>query len=199
MIVHAVGVAGAGVGTVWLLLEHACCLPKAELLSVCLYMVTLAGTLLSSTLYNFLPPGRRKEVLRRIDHAMIYALIAGTYTPFAVHHIIRTQGNAHGLGIVWGVALAGIGLKVVFPRRLERLGFALYLGLGWAVAVLAPSVWSSLTIPTLALVLAGGVLYTVGSMIHLMTTVAYHNAAWHVLVVAAAGCHFVAVALVSTS
>lgn len=198
MIVHAVGLTGAIAGTVWLLPERACCLSDAEFSSLLIYMATLTAVLLTSAVYNLARPGRRKEFLRRIDHAMIYALIAGTYTPFAVRHIVRAHGNAHGLLAVWGVAFAGIVLKAAFPRRFERFGFALYLGLGWAIAVVAPSVWFSLTTPTLTLVLAGGVLYTAGSAVHLMTTVAYHNAVWHGFVVAAAGCHFAAVALAST-
>ncbi|MGQ9369212.1 PAQR family membrane homeostasis protein TrhA [Azospirillum sp. ST 5-10] len=197
-VIHAVGIVGAGLGALWMVPKRACCLPGVELLSLVVYTGTLAVTLLTSALYNLAPAGRRKELLRRIDHAMIYALIAGTYTPFAIRHLSRDGGRGEGLLVAWGVALAGMVLEVAFPRRFERFGFALYLGLGWAVVVLAPSVWASLATPILTLVLAGGALYTLGSAVHLMTAVAYHNAAWHALVVTAAGCHFAAVVLASS-
>ncbi len=106
-------------------------------------------------------------------------------------------GGGEDLLAVWRVTLAGMMLKLAFPRRFERFGLAPYLGLGWAMAVLAPSMWAFLTRPALVLLAVGGVLYTLGSAVPLMDTVAYHNAAWQALIVTAAGCHFAAVVLES--
>nr|WP_281414978.1 hemolysin III family protein [Azospirillum picis] len=203
MAVHAVGGATLTVIAMCLLrkpLGEATGL--ATILSFAVYLTALAGVMLSSAIYNWHRPGRRKDILRRIDHAMIYALIAGTYTPFAVRRILQPGPEAAGhplaaLVLVWVVALGGMAMKVAFPLRFERIGLALYLGLGWSMAVLAPSVWTALPWAPLLLVAAGGLLYTVGTAFHLMDRLAYSRAIWHGFVVVAAGCHVTAVALAS--
>lgn len=195
LIVHALSVLGVLIGAVWLLLFRSCCADAAEGVSLLAYMVTLGGMVFASAAYNLVRTGRVKEILRCIDHAMIYALIAGTYTPFAARHMAAAKEIVWSLWIVWGVAAAGMVLKLAFPRRLERLGLALYLGLGWALVVLGMPMWGGLGTASLLLLAAGGLLYTLGTLVHLAEKVAYHNAAWHAIVLAAAGCHFMAVVL----
>lgn len=192
-LVHALGVFGAGIGSLFLMARAADRLSTGEILALAVYTLSLGGMLLTSTTYHLLSPSRGKEVLRRVDHAMIYALIAGTYTPFAVRYMEGGGGSGVDLLGVWCVALTGMVLKLTFPRRFERFGLGLYLGLGWAMAVLAPSMWASFALPSLILLAVGGVLYTLGSVVHHMEKLAYHNAVWHALVVIAAACHFVAV------
>ncbi|NYZ11458.1 hemolysin III family protein [Azospirillum sp. RWY-5-1] len=199
LIVHALCVLGVMIGTAWLVWGSSCCTDETGRLSLFAYMVALGGMVFASSAYNAVRIGRAKEVLRRIDHAMIYALIAGTYTPFAVHHMDHAEGIGTSLWIVWGVALAGVGLKLAFPRRLERLGLALYLGLGWALLVLGMPMWGAVGTLPMVLLAVGGVLYTLGTVVHLAHRLAYHNAAWHVFVLVAAGCHFAAVVLETAS
>lgn len=195
LVVHALCVLGVLIGAAWLLLARSCCAVAAEGVPLVAYMAALAGMVLASAAYNLIRKGRVKEILRRIDHAMIYALIAGTYTPFAARHMATAEGIGTSLWIVWGVALAGVALKLAFPRRLERLGLALYLGLGWALLMLGMPMWGAVGTAPLVLLGAGGLLYTLGTAVHLAERVAYHNAVWHALVLAAAGCHFLAVVL----
>jgi hemolysin III len=194
-VVHALGGLGAGVGSVWLLSARICCLSDIRLLSLIAYLGGLGGMVLASAAYNFVRSLPVKEILRRVDHAMIFAMIAGTYTPIAVRHLMDGEGRGTGLWIVWSVACAGIVLKLVFPRRLERFGLALCLGLGWAIVVLSQPIWASMSTGALILLAGGGLLYTVGTAIHLMERLAYHNAIWHALVFTAAACHFAAIAL----
>ncbi|WP_207458232.1 hemolysin III family protein [Azospirillum sp. SYSU D00513] len=192
--VHALGLfAGLG-GGVWLLSSRAG-LPAAEWLALGAYLGGLGGMLLASAAYNTARDGRLKEILRRLDHAMIYAMIAGSYTPFAVRHMQRGGGDGTALGAAWSIALLGIVLKLCFPRRFERAGTALYLGLGWGVLFLEPGLWPTIPTASLVLLVAGGLLYTAGTAVHLMDRVRYHNAVWHGFVLAAAGCHFAAIAL----
>ena len=91
------------------------------------------------------------------------------------------------------MALGGVALKLFAPWRFERLGFVLYLGLGWAILSVAEPLWRSLSPATLVLLLAGGVVYTVGAFIHTLDRLPYNIPVWHGLVVVAASCHFAAV------
>lgn len=151
----------------------------------------LAGMLASSAAYN-LWRGPAKEIWRRVDHAMIFVMIAASYTPFVV---LRLHGSNAALlgGVVWTGALAGIALKLFFPRRFERLSLALYLGLGWALVLSFDSLVRSLAGTTVTLLIVGGVLYTLGVPLHLAHRLRFHNAAWHACVLAAAICHFAAI------
>ena len=104
------------------------------IVSVAIYGAGLLGMIGASALYNLAAPSRRKELLRRLDHAAIFLMIAGTYTPFT---LVRMGGD-WGLGIaifVWLAAVAGIALKLLYPRRLEGLSILLYLAIGWAILV----------------------------------------------------------------
>lgn len=195
LVIHALCVLGVLIGTAWLAWGRTCCIDGTGRLSLFAYIAALGGMVVASSAYHIVRTGRAKEILRRIDHAMIYALIAGTYTPFAVHHMDHAEGIVSSLWTVWGVALAGVCLKLAFPRRLERLGLALYLGLGWALVVLGLPMWGAVRTLPMVLLAVGGVLYTLGTVVHLAERIAYHNAVWHVFVLAAAACHFAAVAL----
>ncbi len=155
------------------------------------YGAGLAAMLGASAAYN-LWSGPAKEWWRRVDHAMIFVMIAGSYTPFIV---LRLHGGTAALlgGVVWTGALAGVAMKLLFPRRFERLSLVLYLGLGWALVLGFDSLVNSLAAPTLTLLLAGGILYTLGVPLHLAHRLRFHTAAWHACVLAASICHFAAI------
>ena len=145
-----------------------------------------------SAAYNLLRTSRRRDWLRRFDHAAIFAMIAGTYTPFT---ILGLQGGwSAGLTVViWSVAAIGIALKLWQPRRIEAISVALYLGLGWIGLVALQPFVAALDTSTLSLLAAGGILYSVGVIFHLWRRLPYHNAIWHGFVVVAAGIHYLAV------
>lgn len=142
------------------------------------------------SLFNANAPDRLKPFARLLDHCVIYLLIAGTYTPFCLLMIGGTEGVLL-LGLAWGFALAGIGLRLA--HRARRVGIALYVLLGWIGLVRIDAVIERLPTLGLALLAAGGVIYTLGAPIHRLTHWRYHDAIWHGSVVAAAGCHMVAV------
>ena len=192
-IVHVLGVA-LGAGAVgWLLVSSWQGAAVDVRASLAIYGVGLIGMLGASAAYNMTPSCRAKELLRRLDHAMIYVMIAGTYTPFALLAVGGLRG-AVLCAVIWMAALAGIFLKVVRPRRFEWLGFGLYLGMGWMVVAVIDRVFAALSGPSFTLLIAGGVVYTLGSGIHLMRRWRFHNAIWHGFVLAAAAAHFVAIA-----
>lgn len=192
-VVHVLGIS-LGVGAViWLLLSAWQGGSPGARTSFVIYGFGLIGMLCASAAYNMTPACRAKELLRRFDHAMIYVMIAGTYTPFALLAVGGVRG-AVLCAIIWSAALAGIVLKVGFPRRFEWAGFALYLGMGWMVVAVIDRVFAALSSLSFTLLLAGGVVYTLGSGIHLMQRLRFHNALWHTMVLAAAAAHFIAIA-----
>lgn len=184
-IIHVLGLGFALGAAVWLSIH------SNGALSLTAYALGLMGMLGASAAYN-LWEGPGKELLRRIDHAMIFIMIAGTYTPFVVLRL--PAGTATWLGaIVWCGAMAGIVLKLLFPRRFERASIALYIALGWAVVTVFDPLSETVARSTLDLLVAGGILYTVGVPICMAHRLPFHNAVWHAFVLAAAVCHFVAI------
>ncbi len=161
-------------------------------LALALYGGGLLAMLGCSALYNLTHHERAKAVFRRLDHAAIFVMIAGTYTPFTLIAI----GGVWGLGLlafVWSIALGGVALKLFWPRRLERLSLVAYLMLGWSIVVALDPLLGSVSTSGLSLLLGGGLLYSLGVIFHLWTALPYQNAIWHLFVLAAAVCHFSAV------
>lgn len=191
-IVHAIGLSFAMGTALWLSIHTGNNPDGLEgTLSLAAYAVGLIAMLGASAAYN-LWSGPGKEILRRIDHAMIFVMIAGTYTPFVVLRL--PEGSATWLGaFVWCGAMAGVVLKLLFPRRFEKTSIALYLGLGWAVVMAFSPLSDTVARSTLDLLIAGGILYTLGVPICMAVRLPFHNAAWHAFVLAAAICHFVAI------
>lgn len=146
-----------------------------------------------SAAYHWLPSGATKEFLRRLDHAAIFLFIAGTYTPFMLGGL-GEDGGYTMLSIVWLIATAGTIAKCANRLTHPVLSTAAYLGLGWlSVLILKPLVG---TMPTeaLALIVSGGVLYTLGAIVfHLDERIPYAHFVWHIFVLAASACHFLAV------
>jgi hemolysin III len=163
--------------------------------SLTIYGLALVATFSCSAGYNLVVRPKLKEVLRRLDHAAIFLMIAGTYTPF----ILIKMNTPWGLGllaVVWAMAAIGIAIKLFAPRYLEGLSTALYLVQGWAVIAAWEPLMSAMPGRVLTLLVAGGVLYTVGVVFHLWERLPYQNAIWHGFVLSAASCHFAAVIFV---
>jgi hemolysin III len=190
--VHLVGLIAAVIGSAVLVSEAAQRTGALILVSVAIYGVGLIFMIGASALYNHAGPSRCKEWFRRLDHAAIFLMIAGTYTPF----VLVRMGGPWGLGIagfVWLAAIAGVVLKLLYPRRLEGISTALYLALGWVIAVAPGQLFAAVPLTAFILLAAGGLLYCLGIVFHLWQRLPYHNAIWHGFVLGAAGCHFFAV------
>jgi len=161
-------------------------------LAMGLYGAGLLGMLACSALYNLVDHARWKPLCRRLDHAAIFVMIAGTYTPF----MLLAIGGAWGFGLlsfVWSVALAGVALKLFWPWRFDRLSVAAYLLLGWSIVVALDPLLGAVSAAGVALLALGGLLYSLGVVFHLWQRLPYQNAIWHAFVLAAAACHFSAV------
>ena len=163
--------------------------------SLAIYGLALVATFGFSAGYHLVVRPKLKEVLRRLDHAAIFLMIAGTYTPFILIKM-QTPWGFGLLGVVWTMAAIGIAIKLFAPRFLEGLSTALYLVQGWAVIAAWQPLMSALPAIALTLLMIGGVLYTIGVVFHLWERLPYQNAIWHGFVLSAASCHFAAVIFV---
>ena len=146
----------------------------------------------ASTLYHSIPNPRAKKVLQYLDHSMIYVLIAGSYTPFC---LITLQGYT-GIALlcaVWLIAIAGISLQAVLLHKADWINCLLYLSMGWlAVFVIDPLV-STLDSTGLALLVAGGLAYTVGVVFYIFERFPFSHAIWHTFVFAGTTLQFFSV------
>lgn len=192
--VHLVGLAVAPLAVGILLLSALSSGRPLAAFGVAVYGAALMAMLSCSALYNLLTGSPWREWLRRCDHAAIYAMIAGTYTPFTLLWLPPGWGWRFCLA-VWAVAVAGMAVKLAWPRRLERLSVALYLALGWSILLVIGPMTAALTATAGTLLVAGGVLYSLGVVFHLWRRLPYQNAIWHGFVLAAAACHFAAIAV----
>lgn len=164
------------------------------------YGVSLVGLYSASAAYHLLPVSAAATArLRKLDHAMIFILIAGTYTPVCM--LALEGGWRWGLlGIVWALALGGVLLKVREVGSSSWLTVALYLGLGWLSVAAVPALLRALPFEALAWLAAGGVVYSAGAVVYatkrpdlLPDRFGYHGL-WHLFVIAGSACHFWALA-----
>lgn len=154
-------------------------------------MVTLY---VASTLYHAVQTPRVKSRLKVFDHAAIYVLIAGTYTPFTLLGLRGAWGWSL-FGIIWGLAAAGIVCKMFWTGRFPRASTAIYLGMGWLIVIAAVPLIRVLSLQTLILLAAGGAAYTIGTVFYHNRRVPFAHGIWHGFVLVGSGCHYTAVLL----
>lgn len=148
---------------------------------------------LSSTLYHLLPESRAKRVFRMLDHGAIFLLIAGTYTPFTFG-VLRGAWGWTLFGLVWGLAMLGLVLKVAGVMRSHpRLSTGLYLAMGWLIVIAIRPLWLKVPLPGIFWLLAGGLAYTGGVAFYAAERVRYSHFVWHLFVGLGTTCHFFAV------
>jgi hemolysin III len=190
-VVHVVGIGLGTAAAIAIVLVTAIDGGPGDLVPILIYASGLVAMLGCSAAYNVFQTSARRDWLRRFDHAAIFAMIAGTYTPFTAR---LAGGWAVGLtAAIWTVAVAGIALKLLKPHRIETISIVLYLALGWIGVVAAGPFLVALDARTLTLLALGGLIYTAGVVFHLWHRLPYQNAIWHGFVLVAASVHYVAV------
>ncbi len=193
LVVHVVGLTLALVGGIVLLALAVRAGSITAVVGVSIYAVGVLAMLAFSTAYNF-AKAKHRPLLRRLDHAGIFLMIAGSYTPFTIHNL--TGAWAWGMtAAVWSVAGAGVAMKLVAPKVDRRFSVALYLALGWLVVVALKPMIANVTWVALLLLLAGGVVYSPGVIFYVNKRLKFARAIWHGHVVAAAAAHWAAVLL----
>jgi hemolysin III len=189
--VHWIGLVIGMIGVLALLTMAARC----ELVvrsSIAIYSTALFAMLTCSALYHLTDDVRRKALYQRLDHAAIFFLIAGTYTPFTLTGVAGDTGMVL-FWFVWTLAGSGMAFKLLWPRYLRGVSTLVYVLLGWSIVVVFDSLIAQLSADAVALLIAGGVLYSIGVMFHLWTNLPYQKAIWHSFVLLAAGCHYLAI------
>ena len=143
----------------------------------------------ASTFYHGLPRGRAKRFLQKLDHASIFLLIAGTYTPVALVSLRGSTGEIL-LVTIWSLAIIGIGLQVVLPAYAKHISVPLYLGMGWIAVIVLDPLEQAISPGGIALLVAGGRAYTVGVVCYAWRSLPFNHAVWHGFVLVGSGCHF---------
>ena len=190
--VHLIGLILAGVGGIVLATLAAVYAGVGEAVATAIYALCLIAMLTASTVYNLTRPCAARPVLRRLDEAAIFLMIAGSYTPFTTQ---RFEG-AWSIGFtlaVWLMALTGVGVKMFAPRISDVFWSGVYVLFGWvAIFALKPMIETVHPL-ALGLLVAGGLIYTSGVFVFISQKVKFRRAIWHGFVVAGAGVHWAAI------
>jgi hemolysin III len=148
----------------------------------------------ASTLYHALQAPRAKQVFKVLDHASIYLLIAGTYTPFCLVALANSDGTIICV-IEWALAVVGVAVEAFWVFRPRWVSVVVYLAMGWLIIFKVGALLGALSFGGLALLLAGGICYTLGTIFYILKKVPYMHAIWHLWVLAGSICHILSVLL----
>jgi len=148
----------------------------------------------SSTVFHFATDPVIRRVFIILDHISIFFLIAGTYTPFLLIYMNDAFGITL-LSILWGLTLVGIFFKILFAGRFEIVSIVIYVLMGWIMFVGGRTFFDYLPLAVIILLCVGGGLYSIGVIFYLWDKYLYTHAVWHIFVLTAAVCHYVAVML----
>jgi hemolysin III len=164
----------------------------ADIVAASVFGATLVLLYGTSALYHALPAGAAKRWFNRLDHAAIYLLIAGSYTPFTLG-VLKGPWGWTLFGIVWGAAALGVTIKLMNRLRHPWLSTGLYVAMGWVAVVAAGPLVERLPLAGLAWLVAGGLCYTLGAVVFMLDNrLRYAHAVWHLFVLAGSVCHFFA-------
>ncbi|MEX0330684.1 MAG: hemolysin III family protein [Puniceicoccaceae bacterium] len=191
-ITHGIGAVLSLVGLV-VAVVFASLNANAYLITACaIYGSSLLVLHLSSTLYHAARDLKWKRRFLAADHASIYLLIAGTYTPFCLGPMRGPVGWTL-FGIIWALAIVGIYKEILRPKRGTSVSATIYLIMGWLVIGFLYPLITSISTHGLIMLLIGGSLYSIGVVFYKWHSLKYHHAIWHLFVIGGAACQFVAV------
>lgn len=190
-VTHAIGLLLSAGVLAWMVTRSSEHGDLRHVATLSVFGASLVMVYLASTLYHSAPFRRVKRFLKLCDHAAIYILIAGTYTPF----MLVTIGGGWGwsmFGVMWGLAALGVCLRIIALDWPEPWSAALYLAMGWMCLICAQQVIEAMSISGLAWLAAGGLAYTLGVVFFLWDRLPFNHAIWHLFVMTGSACHIVA-------
>lgn len=188
-VTHAIGTLLSISGLVLMLVFSVKYGDVYHIVSSAIFGTTLILLYSASTLYHLVPHNRAKLVFQQLDHSMIYLLIAGTYTPYTLVNLRGPWGWSI-FCIVWGLSLTGLLLELVLPKRITWLSLSLYLSLGWMIIIAMKPLVAGLAGGGLALLVCGGLFYSIGVIFYVWKSLFLQHAIWHLFVMAGSLCHF---------
>ncbi len=189
---HGVGIILSVTGLIVLVSAAASAGDVWKVAASAIYGASMIALYSASTLYHGFSDPKIKRVLNMCDHISIYFLIAGTYTPFVLVNLRGPWGWTI-FGIVWGSAVIGTVLKIIYGSRFRKVSTLLYLCMGWVIVIAAKPLIDTTEPAGLILLLAGGLLFSFGVIFYKWKSLPYNHAIWHLFVLAGTVCHFFAV------
>jgi hemolysin III len=162
-----------------------------QVISTSVFALSLIALYASSTIYHSTTDIDRRAAMRTVDHAMIYILIAGTYTPFSLLILQGTVGWVI-FGISWSMAAIGITIKLFFTGRFNHVSTAMYVFMGWVIVFAIKPLIAGLPPAGFIWLFAGGIAYTVGALFYSISKMPFGHATFHVFCLTGSACHFVA-------
>ena len=191
-ITHGIGAALSVAALVLLIVYSSLYGTAWHVVSFTIFGVTMLILYISSTLVHSFPEGRAKNLFEIFDHSSIYFFIAGTYTPFLFLAVKGTLGWTL-FGVIWGLALFGTVFKCFFVKKFLNTSTLLYVLMGWLIVFAWDTLVQNLSTGSLALLITGGVLYTLGAVFYVWRGFKYHHMIWHLFVLAGSVTHFFSV------
>lgn len=192
-VTHGIGVILAIIGTFFLVLKgQSIAYSLTDQIGLIIYGASLIALFTASTLYHSLTFWRYQAIFQKIDHACIYLLIAGTYTPY----LITAIGGQLGRGMlifIWLIAAAGMAFEIFFTGRFPRLSTILYLGMGWISLMMIYPLYQSVDTNALIWLAAGGLLYSGGTYFYQKKSNPWMHVVWHLFVLAGAGAMYISI------
>ena len=189
---HGLGALMSAVGTLVLVLAAVRLGDVWKIVSFSIFGASLMLLYSASTFYHASRGATAREVWKMLDHCAIFLLIAGTYTPFLLVNL-RSSAGWTLFAVIWGLALAGIILKLVFGHRYKILRVLVYLAMGWLILFASADLNTHVSALGVRLTVAGGIVYTLGVVFYLADRIPYNHAIWHLFVVGGSLCHFYAI------
>lgn len=194
-ITHGLGVLFGIVSLIVLLVSSIKKGSTVSIVAFTIYGSCLILMYLSSTLYHSIPHEKAKQILRVFDHSSIFLFIAGTYTPIA---LLTMTGRLRVSVLVamWGIAISGVVFKIFTFGKFDKfkaVSLGIYIGMGWLTVLTIKPIIQMTSIGFFMWVLAGGLIYTLGTIFYSMKRIPYNHAIWHLFVLAASVAHFVGI------
>jgi hemolysin III len=196
-ILHGIGVMGATAGMVLLSLKTRGILggqraSDLDIVAALLFTAAMIIMFLISTIYHAVQHHNIKQILRRLDHSIIFIFIAATYTPICLSGLGGTWGWSLFV-VEWVLAFAGITLNIIGNKALKKFEVAAYILMGWVIIVGFIPLFRSISIQSIILIFTGGVLYSLGTIWYRMKNIKHTHAVWHIFVIMGTVCHWFAI------
>lgn len=192
IVTHAVGIFGAVLALIFMLIKIVPLHSLAHLLSALIYGISLVTLYTASTLFHSSNKPRLRHRLNIFDHCAIFFLIAGTYTPYALITLRGTTGWVV-LAVIWMIALGGIVLKFFFTGKYRILSTIMYVGMGWVVVFAIKPLYNNLDFAGFMWLMVGGLAYTLGAVLYAVKKIPYNHAIFHVFVLMGSASHFISI------
>jgi len=189
---HGLGLLLSIAATVLLIVKASYTGNPWRIVSFSIFGASLIVLYTASTVFHNSKKEKTRRRLNIFDHASIYVLIAGTYTPFTLVTLNGTLGWVI-FGITWGIALIGVILKLFFTGKYEKASTLAYVFMGWIIVFAIKPLIANLAYDGLFWLIAGGIAYTIGAILYSLNTLKFNHAIFHVFVLAGSFCHFVSI------